>query len=123
MSAEPEMDRSREAGEQSNAAITGGGVGGPSPGEHGVFAATDGSATTAERTRTAEQEARWVDAWYRAYRWRADHWGAMPEEKRRRMMKAREREDIAWSRERQAVARSKSPSTQAQRQDDEPETR
>ncbi len=45
---------------------------------------------------TAEK---WTNAWQSAYDWRADHWGKMPEEKRRRMMKASERSNIAFDRE------------------------
>lgn len=65
------------------------------------------SETTVARARTAQQEARWVDAWQMAYDWRADHWGKMPGDKHRRMMRARERSDIAW--EREVVARGSFP--------------
>lgn len=56
------------------------------------------------RTNNIQTAQWWVDAWQQAYDWRADHWGAMPEAKHRKMMRARERGDIAWKREREAGA-------------------
>ncbi len=49
-----------------------------------------------EDLKTAQK---WADAWDKAYTWRSEHFGKMPDEKQRKMMRARERSDKAFARE------------------------